>query len=478
MLFLHRIWQRLFLFNMRHVVLCLILCSIFSVNAQKYDSTFSEKVQNTRDKALLFLVESQIDSSIANKQFKGEWYGTMELTEPYFFIGKKQNHKDSNGFTVSAIHNFLAEVYLADTTLTYLKPTLNKAFQDILTYRNGQKFNFWKALPPNRKLKLFGEPNPQPLVHRPTEYRLRSRFINNAANVPEDADDTSLGNLATMYHNEIFADTLPLIVSEEYDKFLDLKRKNRNWYNHLFVRYPNSGAFLTWHSQEFRFWFLKTPLTFLSTLFIFMPGSSARPKAYKPWIPFGANDVDVVVNSNVLTYLAVSNQLDKSLGKKGAIAYTEFLLKQPRWYNNAVYYPNLYHIHYGVARAYAAGVEQLAPVCQTILENIIETQNQDGSFESQDWLNKKDLVQSTAYALHAMLDMKSKGMTIENERIERAIKFLIEKSLSENNGIKWEGGIFFSGGTALRNILVWKSDAYTTALIANSLTKYLKITQK
>lgn len=463
---------------MKYTVLYLILCSTFSVNAQKYDSSFLEKVKNTRDKALRFLVESQIDSSIANKQFKGEWYGTMELTEPYFFIGKKQKHKDSNGFTVSAIHNFLAEVYLADTTLIYLKPTLNKAFQDILTYRNGQRFNFWKALPPNRKLKLFGEPNPQPLVHRPTEYRLRSRFINNAANVPEDADDTSLGNLATMYHNQIFADTLPLLVSEEYDKFLDLNRKNRNWYNHLFVRYPNSGAFLTWHSQEFRFWLLKTPLTFLSTFFIFMPGSSARPKAYKPWIPFGANDVDVVVNSNVLTYLAISNQLDKSLGKKGAIAYTEFLLKQPRWYNNAVYYPNLYHIHYGVARAYAAGVEQLAPACQTILENIIETQNQDGSFESQDWLNKKDLVQSTAYALHAMLDLKSKGMNVENDRIERTIKFLIEKSLSESNGIKWEGGIFFSGGTALRNILVWKSDAYTTALIANSLTKYLKMTQK
>lgn len=463
---------------MRSKIICLILCSIFSAKAQRIDTSFIENVKDFRNNALRFLIESQIDSSIANKQFKGEWYGTMELTEPYFFIGKKQKHKDSNGFTVSAIHNFLAEVYLADTTLIYLKPTLNKAFQDILTYRNGQRFNFWKALPPNRKLKLFGEPNPQPLVHRPTEYLLRSRFINNAANVPEDADDTSLGNLASMYHNKIFGDTLPLIASEEYDKFLDLNRKNRNWYNHLFVRYPNSGAFLTWHSQEYRFWFLKTPLTFLSTLFIFIPGSSARPKAYKPWIPFGANDVDVVVNSNVLTYLAVSNQLDKSRGKKGAIDYTDFLLKQPRWYNNAVYYPNLYHIHYGVARAYAAGVEQLAPACQTILDNIIKTQNQDGSFESQDWLNNKDLVQSTAYALHAMLDLKSKGMTIENERIERAIKFLIEKSLHENNGIKWEGGIFFSGGTALRNILVWKSDAYTTALIANSLTKYLKMTQK
>lgn len=130
-------WQRLFLFKMTYKILCLILCSVLSVDAQKLDSLLVEKVKVTRDRALIYLVESQIDSTIVNKQFRGEWYGTMELTEPYFFIGKKQKHKDSNGFTVSAIHNFLAEVYLADTSLNFLKPTLNKAFQDILTYRNG-----------------------------------------------------------------------------------------------------------------------------------------------------------------------------------------------------------------------------------------------------------------------------------------------------------------------------------------------------
>ncbi|MEZ4903550.1 MAG: hypothetical protein R2822_18185 [Spirosomataceae bacterium] len=48
------------------------------------------------------------------------------------------------------------------------------------------------------------EPNPVPLVRRPTHYRLRSRYINNAANVENDADDTASGNLAVWFHNRIF----------------------------------------------------------------------------------------------------------------------------------------------------------------------------------------------------------------------------------------------------------------------------------
>ncbi len=473
--------------------LCLNLFGSFLVNAQQ-KSTFDE-VLNCRNKALRFLLETQIDSTILQKQYSGEWYGTMELTDPYFFIGKKQKRKDSNGFTVSAIHNFLSEIYLIDTSLVALKPALNKAFREIQTYRNGQRFNFWKALPPNRKLKLFNEPKPQPLVRRPTEYRLRSRFINNAANVPEDADDTALGNLATVYHNKIFGDSLKVIKSQEYDKYLDQNRRNRNWYNHLFVRYPNSGAFLTWHAKEHRFRLLKTFSSFLNTFLIFIPGSSARPKAYKPWIPFGANDVDVVVNANVLTYLSLSNQLTKSEGKRGSIAYINWLLRQPKWANNAVYYPNLYHVSYGVARAYKSGISDLKESSQTILQYLLFTQQPNGGFASQAWLNNSDAVQSTAYALHALLDLKSAGLAIPDKNINDAIRFLIGTAqtntiisrrevggffsggIAQTNTIisHWEGGIFFSGGTALRNILVWKSDAYTTALIANCFTKYLTI---
>ena len=455
--------------------LWLFLSCSFLTNAQQNSPLNLQEVENYRNKALHFLIENQIDSTISQKQFRGEWYGTMELTDPYFFIGKKQKCKDSNGFTVSAIHNFLSEIYFLDTSLVALKPALNKAFREIQTYRNGQRFNFWKALPPSRKLKLFNEPKPQPLVRRPTEYRLRSRFINNAANVPEDADDTALGNLAALYHNQIFNDTISLINSQEYDKYLDRNRRNRNWYNHLFVRYPNSGAFLTWHASEHSFRLLRIFSSFLNTFLIFIPGSTARPRAYTPWIPFGANDVDVVVNANVLTYLSVSNQLAASEGGRGSISYINWLLRQPKWTNNAVYYPNLYHVSYGVARAYRSVIDELKESSQTILQYLLATQQPNGSYVSQSWLNDTDAIQSTAYALHALLDLKSAGFSVPDKNINDAISFLMSKAQSNITTLYWEGGIFFSGGTALRSILVWKSDAYTTALIANSFTKYLII---
>lgn len=42
------------------------------------------------------------------------------------------------------------------------------------------------------------------LAQRPTNFKLGLRFINNATNIPEDDDDTSLENLASYYQNQIF----------------------------------------------------------------------------------------------------------------------------------------------------------------------------------------------------------------------------------------------------------------------------------
>ncbi|WP_394995825.1 hypothetical protein [Emticicia sp.] len=119
----------------------------------------------------------------------------------------------------------MSEIYITDTTLALLKPTLLEAFNEIQSFRQGERFNFWKALPPQRDLRIGKEPNPISRVRRPTNFKLKSRFINNTSNVAEDADDTSLGNLASFYHNKIFADTLNLISSAGYDKYIDLNRK-------------------------------------------------------------------------------------------------------------------------------------------------------------------------------------------------------------------------------------------------------------
>ncbi|WP_435355812.1 hypothetical protein [Emticicia sp. SJ17W-69] len=461
----------------RFFLFYVFLTNINPCFCQKNDGITVETSQKYFIGAIKYLVQSQSDTTIQGKQYQGEWEVFMELTEPFFFLGLKQKKRDSNCFTISAIHNFLAEMYIADTTLQLLKPTISKAFKEIQSFRNNQRFNFWKALPPQRDLKLGKEPQPIQLVRRPTNFILKSRFVGKTTNVADDADDTSLGNLASLYHNKIFEDTLSLISSKSYDEYIDLNRKNRNWFNILFHGLPNSGAFLTWHWTEHQFKYWNKLRSALNGAFVFVPISPSYPKAYKPWIPFGANEVDVVVNANVLTYLAMTDQLDKSAGKKGAIFVINELLKRERWENTAIYYPNSFHIHYAVARAYAAGLTELKISCETILAHLLHSQKSDGSFASSLWLNHGDLIQSTAYALHALLDLQSKGMKVPKTCIEKAIAYLLSNAKFEDNKVSWSGGVYFSGGTFVRGIMVWKSDAYTTAMIAKCLQKWMFLTK-
>ena len=77
----------------------------------------------------------------------------------------------------------------------------------------------------------------------------------------------------------------------------------------------------------------------------------------------------------------------------------------------------------------------------------------------------------TAYALHALLDLKEAGFEIDNATILLAVKFLMKHKIESDQGTYWSGGVYFTGGTALRNIIQWHSDAYTTALIASSLQR-------
>ncbi len=454
------------------VFLSVLILSFLSGYSQKVDKVL---LKSQIDSAIQFIQNSQIKETVIAKHYSGEWPVDMHLTTPYFFIGKKQKAPDSNCFTVSAIHNALAEIYLLDTNRKELLPTLKMAFDDIRDYNEGDLYNFWKKLPPTRKLKLFNEPNPQPLVHRPTNFNLRSRFINNTGNVPEDADDTSLGNLASLYNNRIFDSKNELASYQRFDEFLDIERKNRNWFNVLFHRDGNSGAYMTWLYPEYEYNRWSVLKTAINTLLIFVPGSSARPEAYEPWVPFGANDVDVVVNANVLAYLAKTRQLEMSKGHANAIKMIENRLRKNYWYNSSVYYPNQFHIHFTVAKAFASGVEELRVSSEIILKDIVDKQKADGSFESQSYINHFDRVQSTINALSAMIDCKSKGLEVPDTAIQKAIMYILSQKKIKNNQIHWDSGVYFSGGTLLRNILFWKSEAYTTVAVANCFQRYLAL---
>jgi len=79
---------------------------------------------------------------------------------------------------------------------------------------------------------------------------------------------------------------------------------------------------------------------------------------------------------------------------------------------------------------------------------------------------------STAYALDALLNFGKIEERGTLSAIEKAVRYLLHHRKSGDNYMHWEGGVFFSGGTVVRNNLVWKSDAFTTAVILKALAKY------
>lgn len=103
---------------------------------------------------------------------------------------------------MASIHNSLAKIYLKYPEYSNIPNMLDLSFERIMAYKSGDEFNFWNLLPPMRKLKndIVGK---QPLVRRPTHYKLKTKYINNAANIANDNDDTALGYIAIALRNRI-----------------------------------------------------------------------------------------------------------------------------------------------------------------------------------------------------------------------------------------------------------------------------------
>ena len=451
---------------------CLLLSLIsFCVYSQEITAT---RLIDQKQKALSYLQTSQIKSTEIGKAYIGEWPAYMHMTNNFLLLGKSQNYRDSNCFNMTGVFNALSEAYLLDTTHSEIKVMLKDAYPELLTYRKDSLFNFWKLLPPNRDLSRKIK-NPEGLlVRRPTHYKLKSRFINNAANITFDNDDTAMGNLSMLYHAKVFGDSKNETISYlKFDKYLDSNRKAYHWHNFL-VKIPReSGAFLTWQGQEreFRHWnFFKAAM---HNLVFFLPSSCASPQPFEPYIPWGANDIDAVVNANVLTYLATSQQLKHSKGKKGAEKLINYQIKRNRWSRAGMYYPNRYHFHYSVSRSMLAARAQYDINGQGILSHLIASQHTDGHFASRRRVNKKDILQSTVYALTSMLNLEELGYEIPKERITLTMDYLLRH---QNEDGSWKGGVFFSGGTVVRNVLHFKSDAYTTSLMVLAISKYQKTT--
>jgi len=295
-----------------------------------------------------------------------------------------------------------------------------------------------------------------------------------------DNDDTSQGYLAIWNYNQVNRingkrDAFLKFPSMRgiFEPYRDTARQTAHYYNFIAFDRRESGAYLTWRGREECFPTWNIPRLLINNSLFLTTLSTVYPYAYKSYMPYGANDVDAVLNANVLSTLAAFNELDKTGGVKAASAFIEHKIRRRKWSRAGVYYPNRYHLHYATMRAWKKGVHTLDSSAVLLIKHLKSAQCSDGSYHSRPIVNHRDILQSTAYAFHAMLSYNDPSDRELNLRIRKALNYILSEMHNQNGTVCWDGGVFFSGGTVIRNTLFWKSDGYTTALILEAIGMYL-----
>jgi hypothetical protein len=439
-------------------------------NKEEAQKLYSKTLKYTQH-ALAYLETSQQKENDSIFHFKGEWETQMSMNFWFPLMGGKNSSYDSNCFSVATIHNILAEIYLQYPEYRNIPPMLDLAFDRIMSYQSDGTFNFWNLLPPTKPLKWF-EKETGHLVRRPNNFPLPIKFIQKAANVANDADDTAAGLIAIYLRNKINGHQIPDSLNnihEIFDRYTDSNRKNRLWYNYWQRQGPNSGAYLTWLGDEHEFstnWNIVQEAFHLGIFYL--PFSKMFPKAYEPYIPYGSNDLDPVVNANILGLLSIYEN-NESIATDDATEFIENDIVDRNYNYAATYYPNRYHIPYYVSKAYKNGVQELEESSAIIEGYILEKYKEDGLWTSRDLINNSDSLQSTVLAVNSLLNISGINSEQSQEAIVSGLEYIFSKSKATDNGIYWEGGVFFAGGTLVRHVLHWQSDAVTTALILEAL---------
>lgn len=460
---IHNDFHRLRSSGILVVLFCFQTLNFFGQSIQNSDS-----LDSFIRKSLAFIKENQQTATIANKHFAGEWPTFMQMRTEFILLGNQKKVYDSNCFALAGMINLLADIYRHDSSLQEIPPMLDRAYPQLISYRDSNGYNFWPSLSPNGKMHWKEDSiRTDVKVRRPIQFKISNTYIRRAANIMNDNDDTAQGILAEWNYQKITQEQVQTLRIQKFDAFRDTLRNNIHYYNH-FARDPrSSGAFLTWRGEEHDFPTANLIKLLINNALFLTPRSTAYPIAYVPYMPYGANDVDAVVNANILSTLAVLNL--KSAGTSGATAFIEQKIKRHKWSRAGVYYPNRYQLHYSVIKSWSNGALSLSNCIAPLVNHIKRTQLPNGSFESRKIVNRKDIVQSTAYALNAMLKAGHPNQTGLWPQIEKATAFLLAEAKRDGQKMYWEGGVYFSGGTVIRNTLYWKSDALTTAIIIESL---------
>lgn len=336
-------------------------------------------------------------------------------------------------FTTASIVSILREMRDNDPHLSIIPPMVDKAIDGFAPFYMEPFFNFY---PPRKRNGAW--------VRGPRSMYLGPQW-RGLAHIPPDADSTSVTY-------EALRGPVPETVLQTFARFRDLDRKP-HYYNRRRGT-VNSGAFMTWLIDE------KDPD---------MPHRYWQPEL-GPRIPFGTNDVDCIVNANVLKLLA-RHQREDIPGYYESCKLLETAIEHSEYGRCGIYYPNDFLLALRVGE-----LKHLKSACvrsqeARVLDYLLETQAQDGW-----WMNappaRPDRIQATVVALNSLLLLGDPKNSLHRERVRRAVSYLLAHSRRSRHGhMNWKGQVFFSAVAQARFSVVWRSNAYTTALAAQALQR-------
>ncbi|MCF8357470.1 MAG: hypothetical protein K9H26_01840 [Prolixibacteraceae bacterium] len=493
--------------------------------------------------ALLFLEDSQLrytnpprknkgskyfyrynnEELLSGNNKSGMWESGIHFRPEQFRIGNKSLVviPDYNLFSnLLVLYPFY---FFGDDSLGYIPAIKEKANEKILDFKKNGTYNFWVELPGNfSQMKRSGPPNiDTKRIDRIISTFLKSKFLNFIAsiinhkgiaprywlekiksnenpsgadavlNVPNDADDTSLAvamqklycleksrnNPKRFAAEACFVDTNALyLMSEFLDKNRTMADDRNTWIG------KNTGAYLTWLKSE---------------------DEPTFNNCETGVIPLGVNNVDCVLNANVLFAMGLNN-LTSLPGYEETVKLLHRVVKEKRWHEAGLYYPQYMIFPYCISRAYRDGKIDhplmneamkmlLIDLLNIQLSSDVETKK-TGSFpggkDCRDHL-------STALGLCALLNIgeniatKCGKMPEYKSAVENAVKYLVAQktrySIRHKNtfneqdgkyfrlfapkGYHWKPGLFFS--SSISEIAAWKSEALSSAIVMEALAKYL-----
>jgi len=418
----------------------------------------STKTKFLSYKLLNYLSENQllVPENHPDYRFNGIWWSEIKNRRNTLLFGSaKKSSRDVNCFVTSTIHILLAEIYLKDSSLESVPIMLERSLPAINSFRNGNGYNFFPLMEVPKKLVRKGEADLYPAgIRRASHFQYSRRFILHGFNVYNDADDTASGIYANFMSHRIDPGQYPQNITDPdsvaafFAEYRDVPGSRTNLWNWLRGHGTKTGAYNTWFPDD------QDPKA--HTIF---------PHKGKYYIPFGINDIDCVLNTNVLGILAAIGAKETPEMHEAANWILE-MIRTEKCRSCAVYYPTGYSLGYAVVKACLRGATLLEPAIEPILNKLILEQNSDGSWSDS---MKENEVLTTLHAVNSLIGIRSFVDEDLDPVISSGLNYVLSK-VHQNKNLAWlDGGVVFSCGSAFKRIHVWVSKAYTTALLLEAL---------